>query len=180
MIVSLVSSLLHRRCPIAIGWAVVLVWIAAVNGMCATWPRSHVGIEVGERFEPSSADFDAATAVVTVSDVRLAVTSRLERRPGVILWAVAHPVTSIQRCPNGLLQTATASGCTASEFVALNHGHVSAGASAVPVALRFRRLLAGITDNSQLSVGVPCQVYKSTAGGEWWCFHSSKLYRLVF
>lgn len=60
---TLVDTLLLRCSPSAVRWFVVTIAFDAVNRVLRRRTRTHVGVEVLERFEPTRADGDTSSAV---------------------------------------------------------------------------------------------------------------------
>ena len=93
-IAALIQFLIGAGNPTAIFRRVWSIVVDAVEGM-ANGARPHIGKKVGERLNPSGADYNAAPAVVGVFLAVLRVTAPLHLRPTGHGGCVCHPVLQL-------------------------------------------------------------------------------------
>jgi hypothetical protein len=88
-----IHGLLLRRGPSAVLWRVWAVVVDAINRVCGSGLRAHVGVEVLE-VQPSVTDRDAASPIVSVGGHARVETTRFHRCPNPILGSEDAPMTA--------------------------------------------------------------------------------------
>ena len=158
-----IHSLLMPGGPAAVAWLVIAVHIYAVK--CGLWRTGpHIGVEIGEVLFPSLAYCYAATAVILISMIALALTSRQHGCPRVVFARIGH-VMSGKSGNRGFSRVAAAacrpSGC---DVPLAGDNRIAAVAEKFPEMMRPAKLTKSNSSQSpKLLPGNVCGCRETTA-----------------
>lgn len=147
--VTAIACLLFIGRPAAVARFVVAVVIYTINGMVGTSPRPHVGKEILKRLSPSFANYDATTAIVTVSRIRLVVATGDHGPPNVVFRQSVLPSISmlVVQDHEPLSPNAATRRCAASSQIDATHNcGLSTVARAIPVCRFFLNAFRAINN----------------------------------
>lgn len=91
-IVALVVALLKRRGPAAVGWLVVAVVLAALDGVLGRRARPHVRQERREAVPPSLAHVNATPSISTIEAITWISAAHLHGNPDQVFGCVRQAV----------------------------------------------------------------------------------------